>query len=360
MRALALTLCFLIGTGAALAATGPTGRSGPEASATRPTGTTAGRVAYGGKTGVSAAGKKGQVTPARPRSSAGVKKTSRHKAAARPATAPKHTVTPARARNGEPDLRSESVLVVDQRGDRVLYEKNSEAHLSIASITKLMTAMVVLDAKLPMFEEVQISEEDVDRLKGSSSRLPLGVRLTRHELLHLALVASDNRAASALARSYPGGKPSFVSAMNRKARALGMLDTHFEDPTGLFPSNQSTARDLLVMVRAAYLYPDIREITTTPHYTVVLPDSAVSLEFRNTNRLLRTEAWDIGLSKTGYIREAGRCLVMQAEIAERDVLIVLLNSDGRGAHFGDAVRIRQWLEERSARSPARGTQGAVG
>jgi D-alanyl-D-alanine endopeptidase (penicillin-binding protein 7) len=234
--------------------------------------------------------------------------------------------------------------VVDTERNQVLYEKNSTTPLPIASVTKLMTAMVVLDARLPLFEEVAISDEDVDRLKGSRSRLPVGARLTRYEALHLALVASDNRAASALARHYPGGKAGFIAAMNRKSRSLAMFDTHFDDPTGLVPSNTSTARDLLRMARAAYGYPVVRSITTTPSYSLTLPDSGVSLEFNNTNRLLRTEEWAIGLSKTGYIHEAGRCLVMQADVAERPLLIVLLHGDGRGVHFADAVRIRQWLQ----------------
>lgn len=250
-------------------------------------------------------------------------------------------------------LASGSALIVDQRENAVVYEKNSEARLPIASITKLMTAMVVLDAHLPLDEEVEVNEEDVDWLKGSRSRLPLGTPLTRHELLYLALVSSDNRAASALGRSYPGGKPAFVEAMNRKARSLGMVDSRFEDPTGLNPGNSSTAQDLVRMVRAAYGYPTIRQVTTTPQYTLALPREPSSLEFRNTNRLIRTASWDIGLSKTGYINEAGRCLVMQADIAERPLLIVLLNGDGRYTPFADVVRLRDWLQRRqisSARS----------
>ena len=250
-------------------------------------------------------------------------------------------------------LASGSALIVDERENAVVYEKNSEARLPIASITKLMTAMVVLDARLPLDEEVEVNEEDVDWLKGSRSRLPLGTPLTRHELLYLALVSSDNRAASALGRSYPGGKPAFVEAMNRKARSLGMVDSRFEDPTGLNPGNSSTAQDLVRMVRAAYGYPTIRQVTTTPQYTLALPREPGSLEFRNTNRLIRTASWDIGLSKTGYINEAGRCLVMQADIAERPLLIVLLNGDGRYTPFADVVRLRDWLQRRqisSARS----------
>ena len=237
-------------------------------------------------------------------------------------------------------------MIVDQRQNEVVYEKNSDARLPIASITKLMTAMVVLDARLPLFQEVEVNEEDVDWLKSSRSRLPLGTTLTRHELLYLALVSSDNRAASALARSYPGGKPAFVAAMNRKAHSLGMVDSRFEDPTGLTPANSSTAQDLVRMVRAAYEYPTIRQITTTPQYTLALSRAPGTLEFHNTNRLVRAQTWDIGLSKTGYINEAGRCLVMQAAIAERPLLIVLLNGDGRYTPFADVVRLRDWLQHK--------------
>ncbi len=254
------------------------------------------------------------------------------------------------AASGNLHLASGSALVVDQRENAVVYAKNTEARLPIASITKLMTAMVVLDARLPLEEEVEVNEEDVDWLKGSRSRLPLGIVLTRHELLYLALVSSDNRAASALGRNYPGGKPAFVEAMNRKARALGMSDSRFEDPTGLNPGNTATAQDLVRMVQAAYGYPTIRQVTTTPQYTLALPREPGSLEFRNTNRLVRAQSWDIGLSKTGYINEAGRCLVMQADIAERPLLIVLLNGDGRYTPFADVVRLREWLQRRQLSS----------
>jgi D-alanyl-D-alanine endopeptidase (penicillin-binding protein 7) len=239
-----------------------------------------------------------------------------------------------------------SVLVVDQDRENVLLEKNSTVRRPIASITKLMTAMVVLDAKQPSQELLRITDADVDRLKHSRSRLPVGTRLTRAELLHLALLASENRAASALSRNYPGGKQAFVAAMNRKARFLGMLSTHFDDPTGLFPSDTSTARDLERMVRAAYTYPTIRQITSSPEYVLDHQGRLDGVHFRNTNRLVRSEDWTIGLSKTGYIREAGRCLVMQVDIADRPILIVLLHSQGRGSHFVDAARLRRWIERR--------------
>jgi D-alanyl-D-alanine endopeptidase (penicillin-binding protein 7) len=245
---------------------------------------------------------------------------------------------------GLPRLSSESVLVVDKDQDRVLFEKNSSARQPIASITKLMTAMVVLDASQPSQELLTITDADVDRLKNSRSRLPVGTRLTRGELLHLALLASENRAASALCRYYPGGKNACVASMNRKASLLGMTATHFDDPTGLIPSNTSTARDLQRMARAAYTYPAIRQITSSPEYVLDHQGRLDGVHFRNTNRLVRSDDWTIGLSKTGYIQEAGRCLVMQADIANRPTLIVLLHGEGRGSHFVDAKRLRQWLE----------------
>jgi serine-type D-Ala-D-Ala endopeptidase (penicillin-binding protein 7) len=250
-------------------------------------------------------------------------------------------------------LSSASVLVVDQDHDRVLVEKNSTARLPIASITKLMTAMVVLDANQPMDQVLRVTDADVDRLKHSRSRLPVGTRLTRGELLHLALLASENRAAYALSRYYPGGRDGFVRAMNIKARLLGMTSTHFDDPTGLSPTNTSTARDLERMARAAFAYPTIRRITSSPEYVVDEAGRLDGVRFRNTNRLVRSDAWSIGMSKTGYIREAGRCLIMQADVANRPTLFVLLHGEGRGAHFGDAKRIRRWLEGRQLTASSR-------
>ncbi len=263
---------------------------------------------------------------------------------------------------GELNLRSASVMVVNQGTGEPLYAKNPQMPAPIASITKLMTAMVTLDARLPMGEEITISDADVDRVKGTGSRLPLGTRLTREELLHLALIASENRAASALSRAYPGGRDAFVAAMNRKARALGMEQTRFVDGTGLHSGNQSTAADLARLVDAAYRYPLIRNISTTPSYDVVVPGTQVvkvkehgklrtvhrpvqrQVAFVNTNSLVRAGEWDIGLSKTGYIREAGHCLVMQARIAEQRVIIVLLDAVGKWSRLDDATRIRRWLE----------------
>jgi serine-type D-Ala-D-Ala endopeptidase (penicillin-binding protein 7) len=239
-------------------------------------------------------------------------------------------------------LKSAAALVLDQQTGATMFGKNTDAVLPIASITKLMTAMVVLDAKLPMQETIPISEDDVDTLKGTRSRLRVGTLLTREELLRLALMASENRAAAALSHAYPGGREAFVAAMNRKAAELGMRDTHFLDPTGLTSANVSTAHDLVKLVDAGYRYPTIRNFTTTNRYDVRI--NGREQTFRNTNRLVQNGSWEIGLSKTGFINEAGRCLVMQARLAEKNVLIVLLDSWGKYTRIGDANRIRKWLE----------------
>ena len=242
-------------------------------------------------------------------------------------------------------LRSDTVLVVDQAGGEVLYAKNSRKTKSIASITKLMTAMVILDAKLPPREPITITSEDKDRLRWSRSYLPIGSVLTRQELLQVALMSSENRAAAALARTFPGGTPAFVKAMNGKAASLGMRNTTLVDATGLHSDNQSTAEDLSVMLGNAWQYPEIRRMTTAPSFVVNPLRKAGNRMFRNTNILLRKprDDWDIGLSKTGYILEAGRCLVMQAEIAGRPLFIVLLDAWGKYTSIGDANRIRKWL-----------------
>ncbi|MBI2312360.1 MAG: D-alanyl-D-alanine endopeptidase [Betaproteobacteria bacterium] len=241
-------------------------------------------------------------------------------------------------------LRSGVALVVDQDLGQPLYAKNPEAVMPIASITKLMTAMVVLDAKLPLDETVAIDAADVDTLKNTGSRLRIGMEFTRAELLRLALMSSENRAAAALGRAYPGGAPAFVAAMNLKAIQLGMSNSRFVDSTGLNSGNVSTAQDLARMVRAAYDYDLIRDFTTTPAHEVDLPGSRRTVAFRNSNSLVRSGAWDIGLSKTGFISEAGRCLVMQATIASKPVIIVLLDSWGRLTRVGDANRIKKWME----------------
>jgi serine-type D-Ala-D-Ala endopeptidase (penicillin-binding protein 7) len=239
-------------------------------------------------------------------------------------------------------LKSAAAMVLDQQTGATMFGKNTDAVLPIASITKLMTAMVVLDARLPMQETIPISEEDVDTLKGTRSRLRVGTLLTREEMLRLALMASENRAAAALSHAYPGGREAFVAAMNRKAAELGMRDTHFLDPTGLTSANVSTAHDLVKLVDASYHYPTIRNFTTTNRYDVRI--NGREQTFRNTNRLVQNGSWEIGLSKTGFINEAGRCLVMQARLAEKNVLIVLLDSWGKYTRIGDANRIRKWLE----------------
>lgn len=242
----------------------------------------------------------------------------------------------------DPILRSASALVTDQSSGAVLYEKNAGAVVPIASITKLMTAMVVLDAKQGLADTLTIDVDDVDTLKGSRSRLRIGTQLSREEMLRLALMASENRAASALSRHYPGGREGFVAAMNDKARALGLAETHFEDPTGLTAANVSSARDLSRLVAAAHQYPLIREFSTAPDYQVWIAGRPQT--FRNTNRLVANEGWNIGLSKTGYISEAGKCLVMQAWLKNRPTIIVLLDSQGKLTRIGDANRIRRWVE----------------
>lgn len=240
-------------------------------------------------------------------------------------------------------LQSSSALVLDQQSGEILYGKNTQAIVPIASITKLMTAMVVLDANLDPEEKIAITQDDIDLLRGSHSRLRVGAPLTRDELLRLALMASENRAASALGRAYPGGPDSFVRAMNLKAQLLGMNGSRFADPTGLSSANVSTAGDLATLVRFAYRYQKIRQYSTSTAYAVSL-GGRHPVAFRNTNRLVGSGVWDIGLSKTGFINEAGRCLVMQATLAGRMVIIVLLDSWGKYSRIGDANRIRKWLE----------------
>jgi D-alanyl-D-alanine endopeptidase (penicillin-binding protein 7) len=239
-------------------------------------------------------------------------------------------------------LQSSAVLVQDQTTGAVLYQKNANAVLPIASITKLMTAMVALDVRPGLDEMLSIDEADVDMLKGTRSRLHVGVHLSREEMLRLALMSSENRAASALSRHYPGGRPAFVAAMNRKAESLGLVDTHFKDPTGLTAENVSSPRDLAKMVDAAHQYPLIREFSTTPGGEFEV--AGRSLQFNNTNALVKNPAWEIGLSKTGYISEAGKCLVMQAWFNNKPVIIVLLDSLGKMTRIGDANRIKRWVE----------------
>jgi D-alanyl-D-alanine endopeptidase (penicillin-binding protein 7) len=239
-------------------------------------------------------------------------------------------------------IQSASAVVVDQTNGAVLYEKNADAVVPIASITKLMTAMVVLDAKPDLGETLTVTDQDVDLVKSTRSHLKPGTQLTREEMLRLALMASENRAAAALSRHYAGGREAFVAAMNRKAGDLGLADTHFYDPTGLTASNVSSGRDLTRMVGAAYQYPLIRSFSTTTEYPVTV--AGRSRTFHNTNRLVKSTDWDIGLSKTGYINEAGKCLVMQAWVNNRPTIIVLLDSWGKLTRIADANRIRRWIE----------------
>ena len=241
------------------------------------------------------------------------------------------------------EVKSTSALVIEQGEGRTLYAKNIDAVVPIASITKLMTAMVALDARPNLREGVAITEDDVDLLKHTRSRLKVGAVFERDELLRLALMASENRAASALGRAYPGGLPAFVAAMNQKAADLGMTRTRFVDSSGLSSDNVSTAQDLAKMVVAAHRYPLIQEFTTLQSY-VVHTNEGRALSFRNTNGLMKDDAWHIDVSKTGYISEAGRCLVMQARIGAKPVIIVLLDSWGRYTRIGDANRIKKWIE----------------
>jgi serine-type D-Ala-D-Ala endopeptidase (penicillin-binding protein 7) len=244
-----------------------------------------------------------------------------------------------------PQLKSSSFLVLDPTTGETLYSKNADQPTPIASITKLMTAMVVLDSKLPLDEALQITSEDIDLIKNSHSRLPVGSHFRRDDLLRLALMASDNRAASALGRNYPGGLLAFIDAMNAKAKALGLGATLFVDSSGLAPGNVSSAADLGKLVAEASKYELIREYSTTSAVNVTLPESGRKLSFVNTNSLVRASDWEIGLSKTGYISESGKCLVMQAIIANQPIVIVLLDSWGRLTRIGDANRIRRWLEK---------------
>ncbi len=243
------------------------------------------------------------------------------------------------------DLKSGVALVVDQDTNEVLFSKNAQAVLPIASITKLMTALVVTEAGLPLDTPIEVTQDDVDTEKFSRSRLAVGTTLSRGDLLHLALMASENRAAHALGRTYPGGLDAFVARMNQKAQSLGMRDTRYVEPTGLSSQNQSSARDLATLVKVAHEVPLLRELSTSPDYAVEVKNRAV--QFRNTNGLVRNPEWQIGLQKTGYISEAGRCLVMQASMAGRQLIMVFLDSAGKYSRIGDAERVRKWLAEQT-------------
>lgn len=246
-----------------------------------------------------------------------------------------------RATDDDLALKSSVAFVMDQDTDEVLFSKNSQAVLPIASITKLMTALVVTEASLPLDEMLVVSQDDVAATAGSRSRLQLGTHLTRGEMLHLSLMASENRAAHVLGRTYPGGLDKFVSAMNVKARLLGMQDTRYVEPTGLSSNNQSSAVDLSRLVKAAFMHPIIRDLSTS--LEAAMPVGRKTVQFRNTNGLVRNPEWDIGLQKTGYISAAGRCVVMQTQMAGRNLIMVLLDSTGKYTRIGDAERIRKWL-----------------
>lgn len=240
------------------------------------------------------------------------------------------------------DLKSSVALVIDQDTREVLLSKNDHAVLPIASLTKLMTGVIISGAKLPMDEMITVTQDDVDTEKGSRSRLRVGTTLTRGELLHLALMSSENRAAHALGRTYPGGLATFVSLMNAKAKMLGMPDTSYVEPTGLSSRNQSSAQDLATLVIAAHGDPVLRELTTSTGYQVAV--GRQTLQYNNTNRLVKNPEWDIGLQKTGYISEAGYTLVMQTKIAGRKLIMVFLDSAGKLSRLGDAERVRRWVE----------------
>ena len=240
------------------------------------------------------------------------------------------------------DLKSSVALVIDQDTREVLLSKNDQAVLPIASLTKLMTALIVTEAKLPLDEPLTITQDDVDTEKGSRSRLSVGTTLTRGEMLHLALMSSENRAANALGRTYPGGLDVFVAQMNAKARQLGMVDTRYVEPTGLSSKNQSSARDLATLVGVAHGNALIRELSTSPGHQIAV--GRRTLQYTNTNGLVKNPSWDIGLQKTGYISEAGRCLVMQTQVAGRKLIMVFLDSAGKFSRLADAQRVRNWVE----------------
>lgn len=239
-------------------------------------------------------------------------------------------------------LKSNAALVIDQSNSQVLFEKNAAVALPIASLTKLMTALMVVEAHQDMDEVLEVTPDDIDRERNSSSRLRVGARMSRGNMLHIALMSSENRAASALGRHYPGGLPAFVAAMNAKAKVLGMNDARFVDPTGLSSLNVASARDLARLVVAAYQHPIIREYSTDAKYAVNA--GRYQLQYMNSNRLVMNPGWEIGLQKTGYITEAGRCLVMQTRVGSRPVVMVFLDSKGKDTRLADAARVRKWLE----------------
>ena len=257
------------------------------------------------------------------------------------------------------DLKSNVALVLDQSNSEVLFEKNANVALPIASITKMMTGLVVVEANQDMEEMLTVTDEDVDRAKFSSSRLTVGDRLTRRNMLHIALMSSENRAASALGRNYPGGLPAFVDAMNAKAQSLGMNDTRYVDSNGLSKQNVASARDLAKLALAAYEHPILREFSTDPK--AIIERNGRPVQFGTTNGLVTPNSgWEIGLQKTGFINEAGRCMMMQAVVEGRAVIMVLLDAKGTAARVGDAIRMRKWLAALKSPGFSDATGGSIG
>ena len=299
-----------------------------------------------------ASARKKQTAKAAPRRQATGTQTARNQRtrqaqrAARPVRASFGQMAGLHATSDALGLHSSVALVVDQETHEVLYSKNDNAVLPIASLTKLMTGLVIAEANLPMDERIRITQADVDTEKWSSSRLAVGTVLSRGELMHLSLMSSENRAAHALGRTFPGGMDAFVQRMNERAVLTGMRDTRFVEPTGLSSANQSSANDLAVLAAMAYNEPMLRELSTSHGREVAV--GRKTLQFNNTNRLVKNPDWDIGLQKTGYISEAGRCLVMQAQVAGRNLIMVFLDSSGKLSRLGDAERVRKWLEQKSA------------
>ena len=299
-----------------------------------------------------ASARKKQTAKAAPRRQATGTQTARNQRtrqaqrAARPVRASFGQMAGLHAASDALGLHSSVALVVDQETHEVLYSKNDNAVLPIASLTKLMTGLIIAEANLPMDERIRITQADVDTEKWSSSRLAVGTVLSRGELMHLSLMSSENRAAHALGRTFPGGMDAFVQRMNERAVLTGMRDTRFVEPTGLSSANQSSANDLAVLAAMAYNEPMLRELSTSHGREVAV--GRKTLQFNNTNRLVKNPDWDIGLQKTGYISEAGRCLVMQAQVAGRNLIMVFLDSSGKLSRLGDAERVRKWLEQKSA------------
>jgi len=273
------------------------------------------------------------------------------RAAARAAAAKQRAIDLGENYDGStiPNLASNKALIISQKTGEIQFAKNADTPTPIASITKLMTAMIVLDLQQPLDEVIYISGQDVDTYKGTRSRLPVGTGMTRADMLKLSLMSSENRAAFSLSSNYPGGRTAFVEAMNLKAKFIGLMNTRFVEPTGLSYQNVSTAEDLYRLVAIAHQYPEIREATTMQSYEVYLNDNNEKpVLFKNTNRLVRLGGWDIGLSKTGYISEAGRCLVMQTMLADEPMIVVLLDAAGSNKRTGDANRIRKWINYNNA------------